>query len=163
MTLDISGAENYTSILSISPSPLNQKILWVGTDDGQIQLTTNGGANWTNLTSQVKGLPKEAWIARIKASSYQEGTAWVIANNYRKGDYKPYLFRTTDYGKTWSSMVDSTQVKGYTLSFIQDPVEPKLLFLGTENGLWISIDRGQNWTQFRNGFPSVSTRDLVIQ
>jgi photosystem II stability/assembly factor-like uncharacterized protein len=163
LTLDISGAENYTSILSISPSPLNQKILWVGTDDGQIQLTTNGGANWTNLTSQVKGLPKEAWIARIKASSYQEGTAWVIANNYRKGDYKPYLFRTTDYGKTWSSMVDSTKVKGYTLSFIQDPVEPKLLFLGTENGLWISIDRGQNWTQFRNGFPSVSTRDLVIQ
>ncbi len=163
LTLDISGAENYTSILSIAPSPLNQKILWVGTDDGQIQLTTNGGANWINLTSQVKGLPKEAWIARIKASSYQEGTAWVIANNYRKGDYKPYLFRTTDYGKTWSSMVDSTQVKGYTLSFIQDPVEPKLLFLGTENGLWISIDTGQNWTQFRNGLPSVSTRDLVIQ
>jgi hypothetical protein len=86
-----------------------------------------------------------------------------VVNNYRKGDYTPYLFRTTDYGKNWSSMVDSSQIKGYTLSFIQDPVEPKLLFLGTENGLWISSDEGQHWTQFKNGFPSVSTRDLVIQ
>ncbi|MGB0828982.1 MAG: WD40/YVTN/BNR-like repeat-containing protein [Flavobacteriaceae bacterium] len=163
LTLDISGAENYTTILSIAPSPLNQKILWVGTDDGQIQLTKDGGANWTNITASIKGLPEEAWIARIHASKYEEGAAWIVVNNYRKGDYTPYLFRTTDYGKNWSSMVDSSQVKGYTLSFIQDPVEPKLLFLGTENGLWISSDEGQHWTQFKNGFPSVSTRDLVIQ
>ncbi|MGA0233739.1 MAG: WD40/YVTN/BNR-like repeat-containing protein, partial [Saprospiraceae bacterium] len=163
LTLDISGAENYTTILSIAPSPMNQKILWAGTDDGQIQLTKDGGSSWTNITASIKGLPEEAWIARIHASKYEEGTAWIVVNNYRKGDYTPYLFRTTDYGKNWSSMVDSSQVKGYTLSFIQDPVEPKLLFLGTENGLWISSDEGQHWTQFKNGFPSVSTRDLVIQ
>lgn len=163
LTLDISGAENYTSILSIAPSPLNQNILWVGTDDGQIQLTTDRGANWTNLTANFQGLPKEAWIARIHASKYHEGTAWVVANNYRNGDYNPYLFKTTDYGKNWNSLVNASKVKGYTLSFIQDPVEPKLLFLGTENGLWVSTNEGQNWKQFKNGFPSVSTRDLVIQ
>ena len=90
LTLDISGAENYTSILSIAPSPLNQNILWVGTDDGQIQLTTNGGVNWINLTSQVKGLPKEAWITRIKASSYQEGTAWVLSLIHISEPTRPY-------------------------------------------------------------------------
>ncbi len=163
LTLDISGAENYCSILSIAPSHLNENIIWVGTDDGNIQLTKDGGKQWKNLTKNIKDLPKESWIARIYASRYQEGTAWVIANNYRKGDYSPYLFKTSDYGKTWISIVDTTQVKGYTLSFIQDPVEEKLLFLGTENGLWVSINEGKDWTQVKNGFPSVSTMDLVIQ
>ena len=163
LTLDISGAENYTSILAIAPSHLNQKIIWVGTDDGQVQLTKDGGRNWENLTLHIEGLPKESWIARIHASRYEEGTAWVIANNYRKGDYSPYLFRTTDYGKHWTSVVDNTKVKGYTLSFIQDPIEKKLLFLGTENGLWMSSNEGTSWKQIKNGFPSVSTMDLVIQ
>lgn len=163
LTLDISGAENYCSILSIAPSHLNDKILWIGTDDGQIQLTRDGGKNWTNLTKNINGLPKEAWIARIHASRYNEGTAWIVVNNYRKGDYSPYLFKTTDFGKSWESMVNENQVKGYSLSFIQDPVEEKLLFLGTENGLWISTNKGEDWTQLKNGFPSVSTMDLVIQ
>ena len=163
LTLDISGAENYTSILTIAPSHLNQEVIWIGTDDGQLQITRNGGKNWKNLTSQIKGLPKESWIARIHASRYEEGTAWVVANNYRKGDYRPFLFKTSDFGKSWKSVVDETDVKGYTLSFIQDPVNEKLLFLGTENGLWVSINEGESWTKIKNGFPSVSTMDLVIQ
>lgn len=163
LTLDISGAENYTSILSIAPSHLDENIIWVGTDDGQIQLTKNGGKTWENLTSKVKNLPNESWIARIHASRYEKGTAWVVVNNYRKGDYNPYLFKTSDYGKNWESVLDGKNIKGYSLSFIQDPVERKLLFLGTENGLWVSIDEGNNWVQFKNGFPSVSTMDLVIQ
>lgn len=163
LTLDISGAENYTSILSIAPSHLNQDIIWVGTDDGQLQITRDSGKKWKNVTSQIKGLPKESWIARIHASRYEEGTAWIVANNYRKGDYRPFLFKTTDYGKSWTSIVDKTDVKGYTLSFIQDPINEKLLFLGTENGLWVSINEGESWTKFKNGFPSVSTMDLVIQ
>ena len=163
LTLDISGAENYTSILSIAPSHLDENIIWVGTDDGQVQLTKNGGKTWENLTSKIKNLPNEAWIARIHASRYEKGTAWVVVNNYRKGDYNPYLFKTSDYGKNWESVLDEKNIKGYSLSFIQDPVERKLLFLGTENGLWVSIDEGNNWVQFKNGFPSVSTMDLVIQ
>lgn len=163
LTLDVSGAENYTSILSIAPSTLNQNIIWVGTDDGQIQLTKDGGTTWKNLTTKVEGLPEESWVARIHASRFHEGTAWAVVNNYRKGDYAPYLFKTSDYGENWTSMVSEKDVKGYSLSFIQDPKEKKLLFLGTENGLWVSINEGQDWVQVKNGFPSVSTMDLKIQ
>ncbi|MBD0849127.1 VPS10 domain-containing protein [Maribacter arenosus] len=163
LTLDISGAEMYNSILDIAPSALDRNIIWVCTDDGQVQLTRDGGTTWKNLTKNVKGLPKEAWIAQIKASRFNVGTAWMVVNNYRKGDYAPYLYKTTDFGKTWSRLVDETKVKGYALTVLQDPVEPKLVFLGTENGLWMSIDEGKSWKQFQNGFPSVSTMDLAIQ
>ncbi len=163
LTLDVSGAENYNSILSLEPSYLNKDLLWAGTDDGQIHLTQDGGKTWENLTDRINGLPTESWIARIHASRYNEGTAWIVVNNYRKGDYAPYLFKTEDYGASWSQIVQEGDVVGYALSFIQDPVEKNLLFLGTENGLWVSINKGGDWTQVKNGFPSVSTMDLVIQ
>ena len=163
LTLDVSGAERYNSILSIAPSPLDEKLIWVGTDDGQVQLTTDGGKSWKNMTNKVDGMPHEAWVAQIEASPYRAGTAWMVVNNYRKGDYAPYLFKTEDFGKSWKRMVNDADVKGYALSVIQDPVEPNLVFLGTENGLWISLDEGYSWTQFKNGFPSVSTMDLKIQ
>jgi photosystem II stability/assembly factor-like uncharacterized protein len=163
LTIDASGAEIYNSILSIAPSALDNQLIWIGTDDGNVQLTKNGGKSWTNLTLNVKGLPKESWITQIRASRYNRAEAWLVANNYRKGDFNPYIFRTKDFGKTWERVVDATKVKGYALTVMQDPVEPKLVFAGTENGLWISIDEGKNWTQMRNGFPSVSTMDLAIQ
>ncbi|MGB3145569.1 MAG: hypothetical protein WBB24_15835 [Maribacter sp.] len=163
LTLDVSGAERYNSILTIAPSALDEKVIWVGTDDGKVQLTTDGGAHWNNLTVNIMGMPKEAWVAQIEASRYDARTAWMVVNNYRKGDYEPYLFRTDDFGETWKRLVNSDTVKGYALSIIQDPVEPNLVFLGTENGLWVSIDEGNSWTQFKNGFPSVSTMDLKIQ
>lgn len=163
LTLDLSGAEMYNSILAIAPSPVKTDKVWVGTDDGQVHLTQDAGETWTNLTTNVKGMPKEAWIARISASAYDAQTAWMVVNNYRKGDYAPYLFKTTNDGISWERVVDGSDVKGYALSFIQDPVEPNLMFLGTENGLWVSIDAGATWTQFENGFPSVSTMDLKIQ
>jgi len=163
LTLDVSGAENYNSILSLEPSHLNKDLLWAGTDDGQVHLTQDGGRTWKNLTKRIDGLPNESWIMKIHASRYDESTAWIVVNNYRKGDYAPYLFKTEDYGANWSRMVHEGDVNGYTLSFIQDPVEKNLLFLGTENGLWVSINKGNDWTQFKNGFPSVSTMDLVIQ
>jgi len=163
LTIDASGAEFYNSILTIAPSPLDSNVIWVGTDDGNIQLTRDGGQNWQSLSANVKGMPKEAWVARVKASTYDAATAWMVVNQYRKGDYAPYLFRTQNYGKSWERMVDENDVKGYALAVIQDPVEPNLVFLGTENGLWISMDEGESWQQFTNGFPSVSTMDLAIQ
>jgi len=163
LTLDISGAEYYNSILSIAPSPLDKNLIWAGTDDGQLHLTKDGGKTWTNLTKNLKQLPHEAWIAQIKASRFEAGTAWVVANNYRKGDYAPYLFKTEDYGQSWKRMIDANKVKGYALSVVQDFKTPNLVFLGTENGLWVSIDEGENWVQFKNGFPCVSTMDLKIQ
>lgn len=163
LTLDLSGAENYNSILSIAPSPIEKNTIWVGTDDGQVQLTQDGGKTWNNLTKNIKEMPQEAWIAQIQASRYTAGTAWVVVNNYRKGDYQPYLFKTNDYGKTWTNLVDEKKVKGYALSVAQDTQEPNLVFLGTEHGLWISVDEGNTWVPFRNGFPAVSTMDLKIQ
>lgn len=163
LTLDLSGAENYNSLLAIAPSPIDKNIIWAGTDDGQLHLTQDGGSTWNNLTKNIKEMPKEAWVAQIQASRYEAGAAWVVVNNYRKGDYQPYLFKTSDYGKTWTNVVNAKKVKGYTLSLVQDTKEPNLVFLGTEHGLWISIDEGNNWTAFKNGFPAVSTMDLKIQ
>lgn len=163
LTLDLSGAERYNSLLSIAPSSVERGVIWAGTDDGQLHLTRDGGANWTNLTARVTGLPKEAWIARVIASEHAAATAWLVVNNYRKGDYAPYLFRTDDYGQSWTRIVNEKDVKGYALSFIQDPEVPQLQFLGTENGLWMSTDDGANWQAIKNGFPSVSTMDLKIQ
>ena len=163
LTLDISGAENYNSILALAPSPLEKDIIWAGTDDGQLQLTQDGGKTWANLTKNLKEMPHEAWIARIQASRFEAGAAWIVVNNYRKGDYQPYLFKTEDYGKTWKRLADESQVRGYALAIMQDSQVPNLVFLGTEHGLWISIDEGKTWVQFKNGFPSVSTMDLKIQ
>ncbi|WP_224491546.1 VPS10 domain-containing protein [Robertkochia flava] len=163
LTLDVSGAENYNSILTISPSAIEAQVIWAGTDDGQVHLTRDGGRSWKNLTANIDGLPQGAWITRIYASRYEKGAAWMVVNNYRKGDYAPYLFKTTDFGKQWQRMADEQDVRGYALSFIQDPVEKGLVFLGTEHGLWVSINEGEDWTAVPNGFPSVATTDLVIQ
>jgi len=161
LTIDASGAEFYNAILTIAPSPLEEETIWIGTDDGQVQITRNGGEDWENITANVSGLPEQGWIAQIQASRYDASTAWIVVNNYRQGDYTPYLFITRNYGESWERIAEN--VKGYTLAVIQDPVEPNLVFLGTENGLWISMDEGSSWTQMKNGFPSVSTMDLAIQ
>lgn len=163
LTLDITGAETYGSILTISPSPKEQGTIWTGTDDGNIQLTRDGGKTWTNFRGKIPGMPVGSWVPQITASRYNAGEAFVVANDYRRGDFKPYIFRTNDYGKTWTRMVDENKVKGYALCLIQDPVEPKLIFVGTENGLWVSFDNGITYEQWKNGYPSVSTYDFAIQ
>jgi photosystem II stability/assembly factor-like uncharacterized protein len=162
LTYDITGAENYCTIICITPSPLTKDEIWIGTDDGNIQLTRDGGASWTNLTGNIKGLPKNSWIPQIDASNINPGEAFVVANNYRQNDFGSYLYHTTDYGKTWTRMIDDSKVSGYCLSFVQDLKVPNLLFLGTENGLWISIDYGKTWTKWTRGYPTVSTMDLKI-
>jgi photosystem II stability/assembly factor-like uncharacterized protein len=163
ISIDITGAENHCTILSIEPSKKQQGVIWVTTDDGYVQLTTNGGKTWQNVTNNIKDLPKHSWLPQIKASPYNAGEAILIANNYRRGDFTPYAYRTLDYGKTWQRFIDATKVKGYTLCALQDPVEPNLLFIGTEQGLFISFDNGNSFQQFKNGYPSVSTFDLAIQ
>ncbi len=164
LTYDVTGAENYESIIAIAPSPLEKGVIWVGTDDGNLQLTRDGGKTWTNLSGRLKGVPQGSWIPQIRASVYHAGEAFVVINNYRRNDFTPYLYHTTNYGKTWERMVDGEDVGNYVLSFIQDPVEPKLMFLGTENGLYVSLDAGKSWTHWTEGYPAgVSTMDLAIQ
>ena len=163
ITMDATGAENHCTILAIEPSTLDKNMLWVGTDDGNVQLTQDGGKTWENLTANIKGMAKEAWIPQIRASKYNKAEAYVVVNNYRQFDFKPYLFRTRDYGKTWENILaDKPETFGYALSVIQDIEEPNLLFLGTEYGLYISIDEGKNWTKWTNNYPQVSTMDLAI-
>ncbi len=165
LTMDATGAENHCTILAISPSPVKEGVVWVGTDDGNVQLTQDAGKSWTNVTAAIVGMPKNAWVPQIHVSKTEAGEAFVIVNNYRQFDYKPYLFHTRDYGKTWESLVNGAQVgeSNYTLAVAQDPIESKLMFLGTENGLFVSIDAGKGWTKWTNDFPAgVPVMDLVI-
>ncbi len=162
LTYDVTGAENYCTITTISPSPRTRDVIWVGTDDGNIQVTQDGGRTWTNVASNIPDLPKGSWITQIHATRYKSGEAYVVANNYRRNDWAPYLYRTRNFGKTWERLAWPHNIKGHCLSFAQDRHEPRLLFLGTEHGLYFSIDEGQNWTKWTAGYPSVSTMDMVL-
>lgn len=162
LTLDATGAENHCTILVIEPSPLEKNMLWVATDDGQVHITQNGGTTWTNVAKNIKGLPENSWITQIKASNKNKGEALLVANDYRRFNYQPYAYRTTNYGKTWQRIVDEKDVASFTLSIIEDPVEPNLLFLGTDDGLYISVNAGEKWTKWTAGFPTVPVKDLVI-
>jgi photosystem II stability/assembly factor-like uncharacterized protein len=163
ISIDITGAENHCTILAIEPSKLDKNILWVTTDDGQVQLTKDAGKTWTNLSNKITGLAKGSWIPQVRASRYNAGEAYVVANDYRRGNFAATIFKTTDYGNTWVNILQNKSTKGYALCVLQDPVQPNLIFVGTEQGLWISFDAANTFQQFKNGYPSVSTYDLAIQ
>ncbi len=162
LTIDATGAENYTTILVIEPSPLEQNMLWVGTDDGKVQVTRNGGQTWKDVSMNLKGLPTGSWITQIKASNKNKGEALLVANDYRRFNYTPYAFRTKDYGATWQRIVSEKDTESYALCIVEDPIEKNLLFLGTDDGLYVSLDAGVRWTKWNHHFPSVSVKDLVI-
>jgi photosystem II stability/assembly factor-like uncharacterized protein len=163
LSIDITGAENFTTILCIEPSAKDRNVIWAGTDDGNVQLTKDGGRTWTNFRGKIPGMPMGCWIPQIRAGRHNAGEAFVVCNDYRRGDFAPYIFRTKDYGATWQRMVDDNKVKGYALCVLQDPTEPNLIFAGTEAGLWVSFNNGNSFEQWKNGYPSVSTYDMVIQ
>jgi photosystem II stability/assembly factor-like uncharacterized protein len=162
LTMDATGAENYCSILVIEPSPLEKDVLWVGTDDGNIQITRDGGKTWNNLLPKIKDFPNGSWITQIKASNKNKGEALIVVNDYRRFNYTPYAYRTINYGKNWERIVDEKDVKSYALSIIEDPENANLLFLGTDDGLYVSTDAGDRWTKWTEGFPTVSVKDLAI-
>lgn len=162
ITRDATGAEVHCTVITISPSPVQKDVVWAGTDDGNVQVTTDGGKTWTNTTPNIKGAPANAWIPQVTASRYNAGEAFVVLNNYRLGDNSAHLYVTRNYGKTWERLIDDTKVWGYVLCFVQDPVEPKLMFAGTEFGLYVSFDAGKIWNKWVNGYPTVSTYDLAI-
>jgi photosystem II stability/assembly factor-like uncharacterized protein len=167
VTVDNSSAEMHTTIYSISESPKDKSLIWVGTDDGNLQLTRDGGKTWTNVVGNVPGLPKNPWVSWVQASNFDTATAYAAFDRHTFGDMAPYVFRTTDYGKTWTPLVtaqDSKGIRGYAHVVKEDVLQPNLLFLGTEFGLYVSIDGGKSWAQFKgNHFPAVAVRDLAIQ
>ncbi len=163
LTFDATGAENYTTIVAIAPSPKDEKVIWAGTDDGYLQITQDAGKTWTNVYKNLKGVPAGTWIPQIQASTYKAGEAFVVLEDHRRNNWSPYLYHTQDFGKTWKRLTDESKVWGYALSVVQDPIAPNLLFLGTEFGLYFSIDYGTTWTQWTKDYPTVSTMDMVIQ
>jgi photosystem II stability/assembly factor-like uncharacterized protein len=170
VTVDNSAAEMYTTIYSISESPKAAGTIWVGTDDGNVQLSRDAGKSWTNtvapLQSGKDALPKSLWVSWVEASPHDAATAFVTFDRHTFGDFAPYAFVTRDFGKTWRPLVtakDTKGVRGYAHVIKQDPEQPGLLYLGTEFGLWVSIDGGVSWAEFKGGkFPSVAVRDLAI-
>ncbi|MFZ1749012.1 MAG: hypothetical protein WAU01_02420 [Saprospiraceae bacterium] len=162
LTMDATNAENHTTIITIAPSPVNKNVIWVGTDDGNVQLTTDGGKTWINHHKALKGLPLASWIPQIQVSGKNEGEAWVVANNYRRNDFSAYTYHTTDFGKTWTRIADDSQIGGFVLSIVQDHKEPNLMFLGTDAGLYVSYNKGLKWHHWNKGFPQVQVNDMVI-
>ncbi len=162
LTIDDTQAENHTTILAIAPSAVDENIIWVGTDDGNLQLTQDGGESWTNLAGNLPGVKEGSWIPFIELSNRRRGEAFVVVNDYRRNDWRPMVFHTEDYGQRFRQIVDEEQVSGYVRAFAQDPEEPNLLFAGTDHGLYFSIDGGDNWTKWTKGFPSAPVSDLHI-
>lgn len=163
LTYDVTGAENYTTILAIAPSPVQEGVIWVGTDDGRLHITQDGGENWTDLSSKLRGVPQGAWIPQIMVDPNNAGTAWVVVNDYRRNNWEPYLYKTTDFGRSFERMVTSDDVHGYVLSVMPDPEEPNLVFLGTENGLYFSLDGAETWQKWGEDLPTVPVADMAIQ
>lgn len=165
ITVDNSAAEMHTTIYTISESPKDRNVIWVGTDDGNVQVTRDGGKTWKNVTANAK-VPANSWVSYIDAGRFDAGTAYVAFDRHTFGDMGPMLYKTTDYGASWQPLVTPQQpktVRGYAYVLREDPVKRGLLYAGTEFGLWISLDDGAHWAEFKGGdFPAVSVRDLVV-
>ena len=161
LTLDVTNAENFTTIITIAPSPLQQGVIWVGTDDGRVHVTRDGGGTWTSLEDRARGVPRNTWVPHIEPSKFEAGTAFVVFDDHRRGNFAPYVFRVTEYGNRWQSLV-TEDLWGYALVVEQDPVERNLLFLGTEFGLYVSVNGGANWMKWEHGLPTASVMALIV-
>lgn len=163
LSVDNSGAENHTTIFTIAESPLDPNIIWVGTDDGNVQVTQNGGTTWSNVTANLIGIPANTWVYHIEASVHGKGTAYAVFEGHARGDMKPYALKTTDFGKTWKSIIsEDIQQNAFVRNIQEDYVNPDLLFLGTEFGLYVTIDGGGNWSHFTNNMPPVAVHFIDL-
>lgn len=159
-----SGAEQHCTIVSVSESPLKAGLIWCGTDDGNVQLTQDGGKTWTNVSANIPNLPKELWVSRVLASKFSEGRAYVTIDGHRSDDFHPYAYMTDDYGKTWTSIANGLP-QDASLYVVQEGAKNEnLVLLGSETSIQISLDRGKSWTKYDNkDFPTVPVYDLEIQ
>jgi photosystem II stability/assembly factor-like uncharacterized protein len=166
LTRDVTGAENHCTILTISPSPIKRETIWVGTDDGKIQLTKDDGESWTDVSLSLTGkkptsVPHGTWIPHIEASHHDASTAYVVFDDHRRSNWTTYVFMTEDFGQTWKSLA-TKEIDGFAHVIREDPIQKNLLFLGTEFGLYFSLNRGQSWKKWTSGLPTVPIRDMVI-
>lgn len=163
VTPEDTGAERHTTITTISESSLKMGVLWVGTDDGKVHVTKDGGKNWTDLTGKFPGVPQFTWVSRVRASRYVEGRCYVTFDGHRNNDYKPYVFVTEDFGDTWTEVTANLPQEGSTYVITEGQKNPDLLIVGTEFGLYFSLNRGLKWVKYTTGeWPTVRVDDLVI-
>ena len=164
VTVDNSAAEMHTTIFAIAESPKNTQVVWAGTDDGNLQVTRDGGKTWTNVVANIPGLPRYAWVTSVEPGHFDAGTIYATFDLHTFGDMRPYAYKSTDYGKTWTPLISSdSPVRGYAHVIKEDLVNPQLLFVGTEFGLYVSVDGGHSWSRYKGGdLPAAPVRDLAI-
>ncbi len=161
---DVYAMSTYNTITSLSESPLDENVLYAGTDDGHIQYTNDGGSSWTNVpVNQLPGVPFSAFVNDIKADLHDANIAYVALDNHKFGDYAPYLYKTVNGGKSWKAITNGLPKGTLVWRLVQDHVNKNLLFLATEYGIYVSFDQGGKWIKFSNGLPTISFRDLAIQ
>ena len=161
LSTDNSGAENHCTIFTIGESPLDENLIWIGTDDGNVQVTSDGGKTWANVTANIPDLPANTWVYHIEPSSFDKQTAYAVFDGHTQNDWTTYVYKTTDGGKSWKSIV-TEDVQGFARSIQEDFVNPNLLYLGTEFGLFITIDGGTNWSKFNNNMPAVAVHHVTL-
>ena len=162
LSYDVTGAENHCSIISIDPSPLNREVIWVGTDDGNLQVTMDGGLTWDNRIKNIKGVPDHTWVTQVTASLHDPAAAFVVFDDHRRNNWEAYVYMTKDFGLTWTRLAGDSDIDGYAYCFVQDPVERDLMFIGSEFGLYVSFDGGAQWHKWTQGMPTMPVSDLVI-
>ncbi|HEB54513.1 MAG TPA: hypothetical protein ENI87_14775 [bacterium] len=160
LTIDVTGAENHCTILTIAPSPVQRGVLWVGTDDGRVHVTRDAGESWQSVERNIPGLPRNTWCPHIEASKHDAATVFAVFDRHRHADWTSYVFVTRDYGATWKSIATDT-IDGYCHCIEQDPVQPNLLWVGTEFGLFFTLDAGATWHPWRHGVPTCAARALA--
>ncbi|MEM8712252.1 MAG: hypothetical protein AAGG01_14980, partial [Planctomycetota bacterium] len=161
LTPDVTAAENYCSILTIAPSALEQGLVWVGTDDGRLHVTHNGGESWQSLEGKLFGVPRNTWIPHVEASKHSKDVAYVVCDDHRRANWEPYVYRTEDGGMTFER-VSTDGIRGFPHVIEEDPVDPQLLFVGTEFGMWVSRDRGDHWFQWTHGLPTTPVTAIHV-
>jgi photosystem II stability/assembly factor-like uncharacterized protein len=162
LTHEVTGAENHCTIITIAESPLDASIIWVGTDDGNVQVSRDGGARWSNVSPNIEGVPQGTWVSRVEASHFHKEAAYITFDGHRSDDFTPYVYKTTDFGATWTSLAGNIP-EGHCLYVVrEDYKNENLLFVGSEFACFASIDGGKIWTRFMNDMPTVAFHDLVI-
>jgi len=154
----------HCTIVTIAESPAQAGVIWAGTDDGKVQVTRDAGAHWTDTTVKIAaaGGPDDAWVSRVFGSRFAAGTAYVTKSRRRQDDFRPYVFRTTDFGATWMRIIDGLPAAAEATSIVEDTVNPSLLFLGTSSGVFVSFDRGGNWAPFKSNMAPAPVTDLLV-
>ena len=162
LTNSNTGGENHFTIITISDTPIDKDVIWVGTDDGNVQVTIDNGDTWDNVRPNILGVPQKTWVSRVEASKHKKGRAYVSFDNHRFDDNKPYVFMTDDYGKSWKN-ITSDLPKDYSVYVIkEDYIDENLLFVGTEKSVYFTINQGKIWEKLGSNLPSVAIHDLVI-